>query len=97
MKGKTMYGVEHCYYNNGRSTYEIFDGRKQAESFCNNASNWKEDNFPLFVFKANFNQDLIFKEENGRWNYDDFGNTILGNYKVIQIINKEIYEELYRS
>lgn len=95
MKGKTMYGVEHCNYNSGRSTYEIFENKNEAENFSNTVSNWKEDNFPLFIFKATFNQNLVFKEKNGDWNYDDFSNTILGDYEIIQMINKDIYEELY--
>jgi hypothetical protein len=42
----------------------------------------------LFIFQADFNNELIYfdKEADG-WNYDDFLDTIIGNYKCIKGIN----------
>lgn len=89
MKGKIMYAVEHCYANAG-STYEIFETLKESKEFCSLKQNWNKEHYPTFIFKAKFNLELIYKEDSGRWNYDDFSNTILGNYKVVQRLNKFI-------
>ena len=86
-KLKVMFGVEHCYID-GASTYEIFETFSKAKAFCENDRNWSNNNHPLFIFKADFNSELIFKENN-EWNYDDFVDTILGNYNVLEVINTE--------
>ena len=84
---KEMYGVEHCY-NDGSSTYEIFETLSDAKSFCQNEESWSEDNKPLFIFKADFNSELIYLEDgSSRWNYDDFNMTILGNFKNVKVFN----------
>lgn len=82
---KEMFGVEHCY-NDGSSTYEIFETLNESKTFCENVENWSDVNQPLFIFKADFNVNLIFRENNS-WNYDDFGDTILGNFKKVRTYN----------
>ncbi len=82
-----MYGVEHYYYSDDSSTYEIFESIEDAYNYCN-SSKWTDDNIPMFIFKAIFNLDLIYKEEDGIWNYDDYVDTIVGNYEIIKILNK---------
>jgi len=84
---KIMFGVEHCY-NDGASTYEIFATFNEAKVFCENTENWSAVNQPLFIFKADFNINLIFKENNS-WNYDSFGDTVVGNFNKIKTYNTE--------
>ena len=84
---KVMFGVEHCY-SDGASTYEIFKTFNEAKTFCKNTDNWSDLNQPLFIFKAYLNMNLIFKENNG-WNYDDFGDTILRDFKKIKTYNTD--------
>ena len=88
METKIMYAVEH-YYTDDRSTYEIFETLSEAENFCLDKNNWDKNHFPLFIFKADFNSELIYQEENGNWNYDDFSDTILANYEIIKHLNKK--------
>lgn len=84
---KLMFAVEHCY-DDGASTYEIFETLNEAEVFCETKNNWSKVNQPLFIFKANFNIEHLYKEDGG-WNYDDFSNTILNDYVKIKIYNTE--------
>jgi hypothetical protein len=86
-KVKTMFGVEHAYID-GRKTYNIFSSISEAENFCQNSDMWNDKHIPLFIFQADFNNELIYfdKEADG-WNYDDFLDTIIGNYKCIKEIN----------
>lgn len=86
MEAKTMYAVEH-YYTDDCRTYDIFETLDDAENFTSEESNWDKNHFPLFIFKADYNIDLIYQEENGNWNYEDFSDTILGNYEIIKNIN----------
>lgn len=83
METKTMYAVEH-YYTDDRRTYDIFETLCEAESFTSDKNNWDKNHFPLFIFKADFNLELIYQEDNGNWNYEDFSDTILGNYRKIK-------------
>ena len=84
---RIMYGIEHAY-SDGRQTYEIFSTSKEAEVFLQNDNIWNENHIPLFIFKADFNTDLLYKEDNKHWNYDDFSNAIVGNYEEIKILNQ---------
>ena len=81
-----MYAVEH-YYTDDRSTYEIFETLSEAENFCLDKNNWDKNHFPLFIFKADFNSELIYQEENGNWNYDDFYDTILKYHSFRKTLN----------
>ncbi|MDR3047919.1 MAG: hypothetical protein LBU51_10005 [Bacteroidales bacterium] len=83
---KTMFGVEHAYID-GRKPYDIFPSKIEAEEFCQKTELWNDKHIPLFIFQADFNSDLIYKEDNGDWNYDDFSNTIIGNYSRIRELN----------
>lgn len=85
MNFKKMFGVEHCY-EDGSSTYELFETFDKAQLFCENEKNWNSLNQPLYIFKADFNTELIFKEKDV-WNYDDFSDTILGNYEKLKTYN----------
>lgn len=82
---KKMYAVEHRY-KDGRGTYDIFEELSLAISFSESEKNWSEEHQPLFIFKADFNLDLIYKTDSG-WNYDDFSDTILGGYHKIKTYN----------
>lgn len=75
---KTMYGVEHFYAHEDSSTFEIFSTLMEALSYCAEPSLWTEDHYPLYVFKAKFNPERIFQEDDlgGRWNYEDSNDTI---------------------
>lgn len=84
-----MYGVEHCYIDNGRSTYEIFNSLEKAKEFVKNNQNWTENNKPLFIFKAMFNKELIYRQGK-EWNYDDFSDTIISDYEIIEMIDEKL-------
>ena len=82
-----MYGVEHVY-SDGRRTYDIFSTLNEAELFCCQNDYWSNEHIPLFIFKAIFNLEYIyFEKQSYRWNYDDFSNTMIGNYEYIKEIN----------
>ncbi len=85
MNYKTMFAVEHYYVSDDCSTYEIFETLENAKEFCENKSNWNDDHFPLYIFKADFNLDRIYFDENGFWNYDDFSDTIIKYYSDFKI------------
>lgn len=74
-----MFGVEHFYAKDDRSTYEIFPTLAEAKTFCSTQHQWSENHYPLHIFKADFKSELVFQEESGQWNYEDFSNTVL-NY-----------------
>lgn len=86
METKTMYGVEH-YYTDDRRTYDIFETLNEAEIFTSDKNNWDKNHFPLFIFKADFNLDLIYQEENSNWNYDDFSDTIIKYHSFRKNLN----------
>ena len=75
-----MYAVEHYYENDESSTYEIFETLEKAKKYCTTTTIWNKNNYPIRIFKADFNINRIFKEPDGQWNYDDFWNTILKYY-----------------
>lgn len=74
MKTKKMYGVE--YKTDSSSTYEIFETYTDALSFANSNEN------SMFLFTADFNEDLIYKDGE-TWNYDDFSDTFI-NQQIIE-------------
>jgi len=85
---KTMFGVEHAYID-GRKTYDIFSSLIEAKRFCQKADYWNEKHAPLFIFQADFNKELVYFDKMAKgWNYDDFSDIIVGNYKIIQRINE---------
>ncbi len=75
MKTKTFYGVEYKSGNDGQ-TYDIFTKLKQARLFCKNILKYGEEYKLLYIFKAEFNQQNVYRENN-KWNYDDSMNTIV--------------------
>lgn len=82
-----MFAVEHAY-SDGRQTYDIFPTKDAAVAYCNNTENWSETHLPLFLFKADFNADLVYYDKHlNAWNYEDFADTIVGNYQILQHIN----------
>ena len=76
---KKMYGIE--YKTESSSTYEIFENYDEALSFANSNEN------SMFMFTAEFNEDLIY-EDGELWNYEDFNETFI-NQNIIE--NYEIY------
>jgi hypothetical protein len=86
MGAKTMFAVEH-YYTDDRRTYDIFETLDEAENFTSEKSNWNKNHFPLFIFKADFNMELIYQDEKGNWNYEDFSNTILKYHSFRKNLN----------
>lgn len=87
---KTMFGVEYYYAKDNHSTYDIFPTLAEAKSFCNNQNLWNENNYPLYIFKADFNSERIFQENDldGQWNYEDVSNTILNYHDFFIEMNK---------
>lgn len=79
-----MYGVEHKYLDDDSSTFEIFETLDDALSFSLNQDIWSKKHKPTSIFKAGFNKELIFKNNDNQWNYDDYADLILGNYKEIK-------------
>jgi hypothetical protein len=79
-----FYAVEHYYAEETTSTYEIFRCLQSAKDFCKK-ENWSKVHYPIYIFQANFNDERVYMED-GEWNYDDYGDTII-NYM-------EYYEEL---
>lgn len=73
-----MFAVE--YYNtfDNTSTYNIFTKLKLAQAFCDKTV-WNKNYFPLYIFKADFNKERIYRE-NEEWNYEDCSDTILKYY-----------------
>ena len=74
-KNMKMYGIEygtseHC------STYEIFETYNKALSFANRNEN------SLYMFKADFNENFIYKESD-YWNYED-NSELYTNLKMVK-------------
>lgn len=69
-----MYGVEYSTEKDC-STYEIFETYSKALSFANSNEN------SLYIFKADFNNKFMYKE-NDSWNYDDNSNLYI-NFKTL--------------
>ena len=69
-----MYGIEYGT-SEDCSTYEIFETYSKALSFGNSNDN------SLYIFKADFNNKFIYKED-GVWNYDD-NSELYTNLKMI--------------
>ncbi len=86
MKTVRLFGVEHCRID-GSLTYEIFKTLKDAENFVNNENNWDNNNIPLYIFSSNFNNDCIYEEDNGQLNYEDYYDTLQGNFEIIKHIS----------
>lgn len=87
-----MFGVEHYYAKDNCSTYEIFPTLAEAKSFCDEQILWSENNYPLYIFKADFNSEHIFQEDddlNWQWNYDDVCDTILTYHDFRIELNKK--------
>lgn len=80
METITMFGVEHYNAVDNTSTYEIFSTLENAQKFCADKSKWNKKYFPLYIFKADFNTERIYQEDDEMWNYDDFSDTILKYY-----------------
>lgn len=79
METQKMYGVE--YKTGSTSTYEIFDNYNEALAFANSNEN------SMFLFTADFNKDLIYKDGDS-WNYEDYADTFI-NQEIIE--QYEIY------
>lgn len=86
LKTKIMYGVEHQYCFDEVSSFEIFETLDEANTFLS-GNLWGKNHKPLFIFKADFNKELIFREDDGKWNYEDYSNLILGNYKIVKPVD----------
>ena len=88
MKTKTFYGVEYTSGNRGQ-TYDIFPTLKQARAFSKNIFNFCIEYKPLFIFKADFNVENIYTE-NDLWNYEDYSNTIVRYHKYYKTFSDNI-------
>lgn len=86
METKTFYAVEYKSGNDGQ-TFDIFPTLKAAKSFTKEITNISVEYKPLFIFKADFNSQNIY-EENNRWNYEDYADTIIKYHSYNKIINK---------
>ncbi len=59
------------------TTYEIFDTLKEAKKFADDCD------VPLYIFKADFSKNSIYREKDGHWNYDD-GAGVFKNSKIVK-------------
>ena len=73
MKTKAMYALEYKSFDGG-ITFDIFETYKKAKIFAGKISKYGHQYWPLFIFRAKFNNNRIFKEDDN-WNYDDFSDT----------------------
>lgn len=69
MTHKEMYAVEYKTFEG--TTYEIFPTMSEALKFYSDPNT----DSPFRIFVAEFNEDRIFQEEDGLWNYDDYADT----------------------
>lgn len=72
---KEMYGIEY-EYNDGRTTFDIFEKYEEAENFAKNLYIKTNYIFPTRIFKAKFNTEYLYKENN-YWNYEDYSDLII--------------------
>ena len=79
MKTKVFYGVEYSSGNDGQ-TFDIFSSLKEAKLFSKNIINLGKEYKPLYIFKADFNSQNVFKENN-QWSYEDYSDTIIRYHK----------------
>ena len=83
-----LYGVEHCRID-GVQTYEIFRTLEDAERFVANKDNWDYNNMPLYIFSSDFNKDCVYEEEKGHLNYEDYADTLQGNFVILKELGKK--------
>lgn len=86
METKTFYAVEYKSGNDGQ-TFDIFLTLKEAKSFTKEITTLDSEYKPLFIFKADFNLQNIYLEDN-RWNYEDYADTIIKYHSYNKTINK---------
>lgn len=77
-----MYAVEYESVQ-GRQTFDIFGKYSGALKYFKEIPQFGNEYKPLFIFKALFNKELIFKEEDGQWNYDDYSDLICSGYEIV--------------
>ena len=82
-----LYGVEHCRID-GAQTYEVFRTLEDAERFVANKENWDYNDVPLYIFSSDFNEDCIFKEDDGQLNYEDYADTLQENFVILKELGK---------
>ena len=85
MQAKTFYAVEYKSGNDGQ-TFDIFTTLKSAKSFTKEMISIGGEYKPLFIFKADFNLENVYIENN-TWNYEDFSNTIIKYHSYKKILN----------
>jgi len=78
-----MYGVEYLTMSEDgeTSTFEIFDNIDDAKIFIDHLEQMKMTF--IFLFKADFDEEYIYQEENGQWNYEDVANLYI-NSEIIE-------------
>ncbi len=85
METKTFYGVEYKSAGDGQ-TFDIFPTLKEAKLFSKSIVSFGKEYNPLYIFKAEFNRQNVFKENN-QWNYDDYPDTIIRCHKYYKTIS----------
>lgn len=87
MQSQEMFAVEYQSADGGQ-TFDIFSSLKKASDFVEKIPLLGKEYKPLFLFKADFNLERIFKD-NGCWNYDDYSDTYdLNSVKIIHKFTK---------
>ena len=84
---KQMYFVQ--YLNEvGDSTYEIFDNIISADYF---SIKYKNAGVKILYFGVGeFNEDNIYQDENGVWNYEDHEDTLLNILRIFSVTDNNI-------
>lgn len=78
MTHKRMYGVECTQPDTDTTVMEIFETPEDAVQCFN-----KERG--IYIFSAMFDEELIYKEDTGEWNYEDCNGLFTGfNIHVIK-------------
>lgn len=85
MAYKTMYGVEYQYIDE-KNSFDIFENYEKAVDYVKMLLKTKEPQ-PLNIFKANFNEEYIYFDEDFKgWNYDEYYNLISGKINIIETL-----------
>ena len=80
---KLMYAVEYESVNGGQ-TFDIFGKRAEALKCFEQISQYGGEYKPLYIFRALFNKELIYKEKTGQWNYEDLSGLICSGGEIVK-------------
>lgn len=82
-KSRTHFFAVEYLYEDGRQTFEIFPNLEDAQKFIQDVSEYST---PLVLWEGDFDNEMIYQEEDGSWNYEEFADMVV-NQKTIKILN----------